>query len=65
MSKKQEDQRIVDLGYDIIKDSKRRLLYYDEKTKKAYQVNDKDLKWIRFYKIRLFLSIFVDFLSFL
>ena len=60
-----EDQRIVDLGYDIIKDSKRRLLYYDEKTKKAYQIYDADLKWIRFYKIRLFLSIFVYFLLFL
>lgn len=66
MSKrKDEDQRIVDLGHDIIKDSKRRLLYYNEKTKKGYQVYDKDLKWVRFYKMRLFVSIFTYFVLFL
>lgn len=64
-NRKQEDQRIVDLGHDILKDSKRRVLYYDEKTKKGYQINPNDLKWVRFYKMRLFIAIFVYFLLFL
>lgn len=65
MSNKQEEQRIIDLGYDIIRDSKRRTLYYDENTKKGYQLHEKDLKWVRFYKMRLFISIFAYFLLFL
>ncbi len=65
MSNKQEEQRIIDLGYDIIRDSKRRTLYYDENTKKGYQLHEKDLKWVHFYKMRLFISIFVYYLLFL
>lgn len=59
------DQRVVDLGYDIIRDSKRRTLYYDEKTKKGYQVQTKDIKWIRLYKLRFFIGLIVYFLLFM
>lgn len=55
------DQRVVDLGYDIIRDSKRRTLYYDEKTKKGYQIQQSDIKWIRLYKLRFFIALVVYF----
>lgn len=61
----QAEQRIVDLSYDIIKDSKRRTLYYDELSKTAFQINQQDTKWIRFYKLRLFLGLVTYFVSFL
>lgn len=59
------DERVSDLSYDIIKDSKRRSLYYDEKTKKGYQIHPKDVKWIRLYKLRFFFSLFIYFLIFM
>lgn len=64
MSKK-ADQRITDLGYDIIKDSKRRTLYYDEKTKKGYQIDQSDIRYIRIYKLRFFFALLAYFVVFM
>lgn len=55
----------LDLSFDILKDEKRRLLYFDEKTNQALQINQKDVKFIKLYFFRFIFSFFVFYLAYL
>lgn len=51
--------QVIDLSMNIIKDSKRRLLYWDSKEKKGYQIKDQDIKWIKIYAMLFVFGIFI------
>ena len=43
MSQQLSQDQVIDLSMNIIKDSKRRQLYWNTKEKKGYQINNKDI----------------------
>lgn len=56
---------IIDLGHNIIIDSKRRTLYYDEESKKGYQLDKKGTSKIRLYNLRFYFCLLAFFISFI
>lgn len=59
MSQQLSQDQVIDLSMNIIKDSKRRQLYWNTKEKKGYQINNKDSKWIRLYELSLVFCILI------
>lgn len=53
------EEQVIDLSMNIIKDSKRRLLYWDQKGKKGYQINQKDIKWVKAYELSFVIGVLV------
>ena len=60
-----EKNIVSDLAFDVIRDSKRRILFYDEKTKETIQLHAKDIKWVKLYQFKLVVSFFIFYLAFL
>ena len=58
MSQINQDQ-VIDLSMNIIKDSKRRLLFWDAKSKKGYQINQGDIKWVKAYQMSFVIGVLI------
>lgn len=56
------NQKAVDASFGIIRDNKRRTIYYDKHHQQAYQISDKDHKWIKVNHLAFFLSIIFFYL---
>ncbi len=56
MSKLSKEQ-IQELSMNILKDSKRRTVYYNSIEKEGYMLTESDRKWVLFYHMRFVLAI--------
>lgn len=59
---KEVNQRAVDASFGIIRDNKRRTIYYDNHLQQAFQIIDKDHKWIKLNHLAFFVSIIFFYL---
>lgn len=56
------NQTAVDASFGIIRDNKRRTIYYDNYVKQAFQIAPKDHKWIKMNHLAFFIAIIFFYL---
>ena len=56
------NQTAVDASFGIIRDNKRRTIYYDNYVKQAFQITPKDHKWIKMNHLAFFIAIIFFYL---